>query len=76
MKQWTPCGHSTLLQTASNGTSEYRVMRNRLNLLLCCAMACDVSIHLPSRIVVQRGGCDGPVDSSFSPAYSHDKSAS
>ncbi|GFW26108.1 hypothetical protein TNCV_3396041 [Trichonephila clavipes] len=32
-KQWTPCGHSILLQTASNGTSGHRMMRNILNLL-------------------------------------------
>ncbi|GFW50991.1 hypothetical protein TNCV_3592731 [Trichonephila clavipes] len=31
-KQWTPCGHSTMLQTASNETSGHRMMHNRLNL--------------------------------------------
>ncbi|GFU34583.1 hypothetical protein TNCV_1993131 [Trichonephila clavipes] len=32
-KQWMPCGHSTLLQTASNGSSGHRMVRKRLNLL-------------------------------------------
>ncbi|GFX35044.1 hypothetical protein TNCV_2329841 [Trichonephila clavipes] len=32
-KQWTPSGHSILPQTASNGKSGHRMMRNRLNLL-------------------------------------------
>ncbi|GFX00564.1 hypothetical protein TNCV_2235711 [Trichonephila clavipes] len=32
-KQWTPCGHSILLQMASNGTRGHRSMRKRLVLL-------------------------------------------
>ncbi|GFV19151.1 hypothetical protein TNCV_3223691 [Trichonephila clavipes] len=65
MKQWTPYGHSTLLKTASNGTSGYRIMRNRLN-LLCYGSRCGCvinairTIRLSSRAEVQRGGWDRP----------------
>ncbi|GFW21454.1 hypothetical protein TNCV_1532771 [Trichonephila clavipes] len=43
-KQWTPCGHSILLQTVSNGTSVHRLMRNRLN-KLCYGSWCNCAIH-------------------------------
>ncbi|GFX20897.1 hypothetical protein TNCV_79521 [Trichonephila clavipes] len=70
-----PCGRSTLLQTASNGTSGHRMIRNR-----CCAMVRDVAarsitakrtIHLSLPVVVQRGRCNRPYQSVASSCIQH-----
>ncbi|GFT13268.1 hypothetical protein TNCV_4077211 [Trichonephila clavipes] len=43
-EQRTPCEHSILLQTASNGTSGHRMMCNTLNLLFYGSV-CVCAIH-------------------------------
>ncbi|GFW69872.1 hypothetical protein TNCV_1403251 [Trichonephila clavipes] len=83
MKQWTSCGHSTLLQTVSNGTSGHQMRRNRLNLVhpMVRDMAAQ-SITAMSTIHCHHGQwCNevdaiGPVDPSFPLASSDDRSAS
>ncbi|GFV68227.1 hypothetical protein TNCV_1875091 [Trichonephila clavipes] len=39
-----PCKHTTLLQTAANGTSGHRMLRNRLN-RFCYGLGCGCAIH-------------------------------